>query len=217
MGVLVLGYVAAQVAEYVVALSRGGALPAFGPYFDEATRAFHFDSDDAVGQPLGAWGYGVRLLEVLGFVGGGIIVPAIFRAMPYCETCGRYMKTRALGILPASVPARRTFGKGAEAKAALAEEQATARAQGQAVHDHLFALAEAGTATAFAESVGLMAAGAKDASKLPTRVTVSLSACPSCRRGVLSSQVLSGHGRGMTTTALASAPVAPDLVRALDA
>lgn len=217
VGLQVLAYVAAQVAEYAALRSGGGALPAFVPFFDAATRAIQFETDGVVGQPLGALGYGVRLLELLGFAGGALMIPAGMRASAYCEACGRYMPSRGLGTLPASVKARRTWGKGADEKAAHAAEQETAHVQGQAVHDHLFALAEAGRAADVAEAVGLMKAATRDAGKLPTRVQVSLASCPTCRRGVMTSAVLSGHGRGMSTTALASVPVAPEVVRALDA
>ncbi len=217
VGLQVLAYVAAQYGEYLALRSGGGALPAFVPFFDGATRAIQFEADGRVGQPLGAWGYGVRLLEVLGFAGGALMISAGMRSAAYCEACGRYMSSRGLGTLPASVRARRTWGKGAEEKAALESEQATAQAQGQAVHDHLFALAEAGDAAAFAESVRLMKAGTSDAGKLPTRVQIHLAQCPTCRRGVLTSAVLRGQGRGQSTTALAAAPVAPAVVRALDA
>ena len=218
LGLQVLAYVAAQYAEYLAIRSGAGAFPSFLPYFDETTRLINFEDDrGVVGQSLGALGYGVRLLEVLGFVGGAMMIPAGMRSAAYCDACGRYMASRALGTLPASVKARRTWGKGAEEKAVYEAEQATALAQGQAVHDHLFTLAESGDASAFAGSTRLMAEGTKDASKLPTRLQVHLASCPTCRRGVLSSQVLSGQGRGQTTTALSSVPVAPDLVRALDA
>ena len=218
VGLQVLAYVAAQYAEYLSLRSAAGAFPAFLPYVDLSTRAISFSSDTGpAGQPLGALGYGVRLLDIVGVVGGALLIPAGMRAAAYCDDCGRYMTSRSLGILPASVQARRTWGTSAEEKAAYEAEQATAQAQGQAVHDHLFALAEAGSATDVAEAVHLMKAGTRDAGNLPTRLQVHLASCPACRRGVLSSQVLSGRGRGQTTAALASVPVAPDVVRALDA
>lgn len=218
LGLQLVAYFAAQYVEYLVLRASSGAFPSFLPYFDEATRAFNFTDDDGrVGQPLGALGYGVRLLDIVGFVGGALMIPAGMRSSAYCDTCGRYMSSRGLGMLPASVRARRTWGKGAEDKAAYEAEQATAQGQGQAVHDHLFALAEAGNATDVAEAVHLMKAGTKDAGKLPTRLQVGLASCPTCRRGVMSSAVLNGHGRGQSTTALASVPVSPEVVRALDA
>ncbi|HEX9952819.1 MAG TPA: hypothetical protein VGB53_13685 [Rubricoccaceae bacterium] len=213
----ILAYAGAQVAEYQALASTGMPLPAFGPYFDVITRDIRFEDDEGVvGQPLGAWGYGVRGLELLGFVGGALLIPTGIRSKPYCETCGRYMKTRQLGMLPASVKERRMWRKPDDEKAAYAADQETAFAQGQTVHDGLFALAGAGNAPAFADAVRLMKDSTKDAGKLPTRLVVHLSACPTCRLGMLSSQVMRVQGRHVSTSFLASAPVAPEVVRALD-
>ena len=67
-------------------------------YFDFVTRSFHWESEygDKPGEALGAWGYGVRLLEITGFTFGGLIGALIVRKMAYCERCQRYMKTRRL-------------------------------------------------------------------------------------------------------------------------
>ena len=46
-------------------------------------------SNGSMGQPLGAWGYFFRGLEVLGFVAGGLIVPLALRKAPYCPACQR--------------------------------------------------------------------------------------------------------------------------------
>ncbi len=217
-GLQMVAYFAAQYVEYLALRSAGGALPDFVPYFDMMTRAISFTTDTGrSGQPLGTLGYGVRLLDIIGFVGGALMIPAGMRSSAYCDDCGRYMSSRGLGTLPASVKARRTWGKGAEDKAAYEAEQATAQSQGRAVHDHLFALAEANNATDVAEAVHLMKAGTSDAGTLPTRLDVHLASCPTCRKGVLSSQTLTGQGRGQTTAPLASVPVSPDVVRALDA
>lgn len=218
LGLQVAAYALAKYLEYRMIAAQGGALPAFLPYLDEAARSIRFENDNgSVGQPLGALGYGVLLLELAGFAGGALLVPAALRSSPYCDACGRYMKTRAIGVLPAAVPERRMWRKADDEKAAYAAEQETARVQGMAVHDHLFGLARAGDGPAFAEASRLVAAGTKEAGKLPTRLPVSLASCPACRRGVLSSQVMTGAGNQTATTALDSADVSPALVRSLDA
>lgn len=212
-----LAYAVAQYLEYRVVASYGGALPTFLPYFDAVTRSIAFEGENGTaGQPLGLWGYGIRLLELVGFVGGGLLVPAGLRSKAYCADCQRYMKTRALATLPASVPAARTWGKGAEAKAAQAAEQETAYAQGMEAHDRVLTLATAGEPAAFATAIGHVSDGTKAAGKLPTRIPLSLASCPQCRRGIVSSQVLSGHGNGQSVVALASVDVTPETVRALD-
>lgn len=213
-----LAYVLAQYLEYRVVASHGGALPTFLPYFDAVTRGIAFENDNGtVGQPLELLGYGVRLLELVGFVGGALMVPAGLRKKPYCETCGRYMRTKAVGVLPASVAERRMWRKSDDEKAAYEAEQETARMQGMGVHDHVFRLAQGTDGPAFAEAARLLTAGTKAAGKLPTRIPVTLSSCPTCRTGLLSSQVQTGKGNQTAATALASVHVAPALVRGLDA
>lgn len=216
-GIAALAFIASQIADYYVQLSYGGAMPTFGAWFDSHIRTISFVDDDggnATG-PVGFWGYGVMLAVMAGFVLGSITVPAVVRAKHYCAACGQYMRSKHVGTLPASVKGRMMLTKSAETKAEYEAEQATASAQGIAVHDHLFALAGGADAEAFAETARLAGAGTKPATKLPTRLRVDLSACPTCRTGVLSSQTVTGQGRQQKMTKLAEAPVAPALVRAL--
>lgn len=216
-GVAVAAFVVSQIVDYLIVQSYGGALPSFGAWFDTVTRGIAFadeDGSDPTG-PVGFWGYGVMLAVMVGFVLGSVTVPAVVRAKNYCAACGTYMRSKHVGTLPASVKGRMMITKSAEEKAAYAADQAAAAEQGLAVHDHLFALAQGTDAEAFAETARLAHAGTKPATKLPTRLRVDLAACPQCRTGVLSSQTVSGQGRQTRTETLASAPVAPDLVRAV--
>lgn len=41
--------------------------------------------------PLGGWGYGVALIQVLGFFCGGLFVYVLLTHRPYCEVCSRYL------------------------------------------------------------------------------------------------------------------------------
>ena len=47
--------------------------------------------DNGPGQPLGAWGYPLAALKVLGFAIGGGVVWGILAARPYCRPCGRFL------------------------------------------------------------------------------------------------------------------------------
>ncbi len=216
-GVAALAFVASQVVDYYVQLSRGGAMPALGAWFDQSTRGISFvdDSGSSTTGPVGFWGYGIMLGVMAGFVAGALSAPGIVRAKHYCAACGKYMRTKHVGTLPASVPSRMMLGKSAETKAAYEAEQQTAREQGMAVHDHLFSLAQADDPVAFAETARLAEAGTKPAMKLPTRLSVDLAACPSCREGVLTSQTVTGKGRQQKMEKLAQAPVTSASVRAL--
>jgi hypothetical protein len=64
-------------------------------------------------EELGKTGYFYRGLGILGFVLGGVIVPLVQRALPYCPLCQRYMKTKALLQMPAAgkLAAMRVSGK----------------------------------------------------------------------------------------------------------
>ncbi len=216
-GVAALTFVASQVVDYAVQLNSGRAMPAFGAWFDQSTRSISFVNDDgrsATG-PVGMLGYGVMIAVMAGFVGGSLTLPGILRAKHYCAACGQYMRTKHVGTLPASVKSRIMLAKSAETKVAYEAEQATAREQGMAVHDHLFTLAQGDDPAAFAETARLVDAGTKPATKLPTRLRVDLAACPSCRAGVLTSQTVTGQGRQQKVEKLAQSPVASANVRAL--
>ncbi len=215
-GVAALAFVASQVVDYYVQLAHGGAMPTLGAWFDQSTRSISFvdeDGQSATG-PVGFWGYAVMLGVLAGFVVGTLTAPAVVRAKRYCAACSTYMRSTHVGTLPASVTGRMMLGKSAETKAAYEAEQQEAREQGIAVHDHLFALAQGADPGAFAETARLVSAGTKPATKLPTRLQVDLTACPSCRAGVLTSQTVTGQGRQQKMETLMEVPVSPDNVRA---
>ena len=107
--VLAFQVVAYFVSQYIEFHSLGlqyndGTPVGFLTYFDFAARAFSWQQKDGTaGSPLGVWGYAFRLLEIVGFCGGSLAVPLLLRAVPYCESCQSYMKTKEAGLLPASV------------------------------------------------------------------------------------------------------------------
>src|SRR5688572_23856592 len=105
----VIAYFIAQYIEYRDIVTRLGITGlGFWEYFHINAVSFAWKQKDGdMGEPLGYWGYAFHALEVAGFALGGLIVPAVMMARPYCDTCRRYMKTRELGAIPAAVPARK--------------------------------------------------------------------------------------------------------------
>lgn len=111
VGLQLAAYIAAQYIEFanLHLIHRADNSPVgFFEYYDLVARSFAWKQDNGhAGEPLGVWGYFFRGLEVIGFVAGGMIVPAVLRKAPYCADCQRYMKTRQLVLVPASIPTKK--------------------------------------------------------------------------------------------------------------
>ena len=114
----VIAYFAAQFLAFRgmdLVYEETGEPVAFTTWFHLTTITIAFKKSGE----LGAWGYGVRALEIIGFALGGLIVPAVLMGKSYCEKCQRYMKTKELGLIPASVPAEKIKKKDTEAMAQI--------------------------------------------------------------------------------------------------
>jgi hypothetical protein len=86
---------------------HGGAHSGLFEWFDTMTRSMAWQGRNGhAGEPFGVFGYLVRLGELIGFVGGGLIIPAALFAKPYCDACQRYLKERTLFSLPAAAEHR---------------------------------------------------------------------------------------------------------------
>ena len=75
-----------------------GPEPSFLEYYDFKARNFAWNKPgpgNQAGQPLGGWGYVFVLLGAAGFILSGLIAPAVLYAVPYCDRCQRYMKTKS--------------------------------------------------------------------------------------------------------------------------
>lgn len=207
-------YVVAQYIDYqeFAALYSSGA-PSFVEYLDESTRAISFSSSRGSGGatgPLGLLGYGIRLLEVVGFVGGAFLILSGVRGTAYCDACGRYMSTDEIGLIPAAAVGKAGVFSGAEKKAALAEASEEARTQGLAAHDALFALAEAGKGQAFGDGIRALRDGPAVA---PAIINLSLTSCKECRQGTLTSEMAIQKGRDTHTEAMRSLEVSSAFVK----
>ncbi|MBN1546008.1 MAG: hypothetical protein JW902_05040 [Syntrophaceae bacterium] len=71
----------------------------FGQYLDIAIRStsmefrFRVKEIGATGE-LGGWGYGVAILQILGFAVGGLAVYGYLESIPYCKRCLRYFSAK---------------------------------------------------------------------------------------------------------------------------
>jgi hypothetical protein len=215
----VLAYFAAQYIEFkgLHLVHRADGSPVgFFEYYDATARLFAWKQDNGTtGAPLGAWGYGIRVLELLGFVGGSLIVPALLWKAPYCQSCQRYMQTRQLAAIPGSVPVRKIKKSDTAGLAAHQAEHDQAFESGKSTWETLRQLAVDGKGTDFKSKLLELEAGTKAAAKLPRRLALKLVRCKRCCCGVLHAHVLTGQGKYLKTIGLARVDVQSDFVRAV--
>jgi hypothetical protein len=200
---LIIAYFVAQYIEYRdlhLTYEDTGEPVWFIDYFHFTTTSMTFTSTRSgaqPGEPLGMWGYCFRLLEIGGFVLGGLIAPLVMMAKPYCDACQRYQTTKELGLLPI-VPLT------ADKKAAPTEENV---AEATARYDRLRAHAEAGDAAAFRAEVATFANDQKAIGKQQTRTRLRLIYCKGCSNGKFEGAVLTGTGENVKEEPLPSANV----------
>lgn len=211
----VAAYFVAQYIEFRHLMSTyGGEGVGFFEYFDATTQSFAFKSKDgSPGDAMGGWGYIFRILEIAGFAFGGMIAPLILRAKPYCENCQIYMRTRSLALLPAGVKPQKIKKKDTEGQASFQQEHDAAWERGMAELEELRRAATEGKTSRFNEILEAHQPNQKEIGKLTTRITVSLSACPSCHAGQLNATQLSGQGDKIVREDLGASEVNPGLAR----
>ncbi|HUB07713.1 MAG TPA: hypothetical protein VMB50_11955 [Myxococcales bacterium] len=214
------GYFLAKYLQFRMLFPSGAQLDdgtplGFWSYFDLVTRAIAFEDETShqPGTALGLWGYGIRALEVVGFVGGGVAVPWVLRSKPYCEACQRYKRTRSLGTLAASVPAKRVSKKKVEAFASYEASQAASLAQGQQAMTAILGAGSRGEGAAVRQL--LSQHGSKVAGKLPARIEIALVHCKRCKQGELRGTMVTGQGRYIKRKLLSMQELAPAVVAEL--
>jgi hypothetical protein len=218
VGLQVWAYFAAQYIEFrsmgPLVLKRTGEPLTFAKYYHLQAVSWAWKDNTKngkVGEPLGLPGYFFKLLEIVGFVGGGIIAPALMMAAPYCELCQAYMKTRQLVLIPACNKGK-FIGKKNEQ-----EKQADA-ALFEAGKQKLLELDEtihAQDGLAFARKIELLKPESAGAGKLPARFRVSLVRCKLCSAGIVRHELIAGKGNRTSAQKLSEAHVTPEFVRAL--
>jgi hypothetical protein len=221
---LLLAYWGAQLIDFRLLYPDGAFLEdgtevGLLAYYDAVTRTFAWEAHGRQGAALGAWGYALRVGEVVGFTGGGLIVPVLMRTVPYCAACRVYMRRPLVAVLPAGVAPRRFSKKQTAEREALETRAGEELAKAQANLERLFAAGRAGDDAAFrtivAEAGPLTSRRA--AEKLGVRIHVRAVHCRRCGAGELAASLAVGQGRELRITPLASQPlergVVPRLAR----
>ncbi len=218
IAMLLGGYWLAQYLEFRLTFPDGAVLangdPAgFLDYYDAVTRSFRWIEHDKPGQPLGALGYLLRLGEVVGFTGGGMIVPFTLRKLPYCDACRVYMRSPLVARIPAGIAWRKINAKKHPQEAQAQEEQA--RQALDAGTATLQAIVAASTKDGPALGQALNEHGPKATravEKLSARIWIQLVHCRHCAHGELRADLVTGQGKQIRRTALARTPVRADVV-----
>jgi len=180
----------------------------FFEYFDWSARSFAFKEDNGeTGNAMGAWGYAFRLLEVSGFAFTALLIPVWVSRVPYCDSCGRYMRRKAGAVMPGSVPFRKIKKSDTHAQAAYKEEGKQAVESAANALKVLGEMAGSGQIDALNNAFAALAPGRKAAHKLPVRHVLSLYFCPTCASGQLNVVPVSGHGKRMRWGKTVTCPI----------
>ena len=213
-------YFAAEYIEFRhLHLSHKDGTPVgFFEYYDFVARSFAWKKEhgDGAGEPLGAWGYFFRGREVLGFAVGGLFVPAILMKAPYCAGCQRYMKTRLLGTVAASVPLKKLKKNDSEGSDAHRAEQEEAFARGKRITEIARGLAAEGRTGEFKQTLAEVKAVQKKVLRLPARFQLHLISCRKCQSGWLRLNLVQGQGRHVSSAEVARQDLQPDFVQGLE-
>lgn len=216
VALLALAYAAAQWVEFKsLNLERYGV--SFFRYFDVTTRSMTFKlmRSNTPSGSLGILGYLFRLLELAGFSLGGLFIPIMLRAKPYCDSCLTYMRRGARWWLPAAVPTRKVPKNDAVAMHAYQREMAEAHKKGITLLNSLVAAAKANDATTFRSIIEQNGVEIKQGSKLLETINLTLHSCAQCRSGVLEMELRTGMADKTKVTPLGRAAVAAGFIAAL--
>lgn len=216
-------YVGAEYVEYTDVMEglrqqglAPGQEPSFLEYYDFKARSFAWKDKMAKqpGEALGGWGYVFVLLGAGGFILSGLIAPALLCAVPYCERCQQYMKTKALGTLPACAPLKKIAKDDAAAQQAYDQEQAQAAAKADETLTRLRTILNEGSPQQYKKE--LLAVGASNEKQpLPYRLSLALIWCKRCQQGQITETLVTVHGKTNNQEKLAEYPVPAAFVRAL--
>ncbi len=211
-------YFLVQYVEYLMirAANPEALTISFWQYFDAVTRAFCWEEEGGPGEPFGAWGYGMRALEIAGFALGGIVAPAILFAVPYCEKCQVYIRSRDLGLLPAGVTPKKIKKKDWIAQEQYEQEVREALDRGRELVEQAVQMVAAVRADQFAALLAEHAQRKKEIGNSTSRIAVKLQHCRRCGSGIVIFQRVTGQGENVSATEIGRCPAEPEFVRALE-
>lgn len=100
-------YVAAQYLTYLNVLDQHHIQPEQCSFLDYTRvicegMAFKDRANGKPGDPLGAWGYLFKLLEMSGYVAGAVMPSAVVFGMPYCKRCQKYLAVHRIRQIQSS-------------------------------------------------------------------------------------------------------------------
>jgi hypothetical protein len=217
-----VAYFTAEYVEYRVVAAASDAGPAevddrlsFPEYFHLKTISLAWDNHGAPGEPIGQWGYFFTGLALLGFAAGGVVAPAWLRKVSYCELCQRYMASKRLALIPASIKPRKIPKSNIDALMALEVEQKQASDNARAQLRRVEELNVRRDGSTLSRELREIASQDKQTAKLPVRIAVSLVHCGQCANAFLQPECLTGHGKQQRKTRYPASIVGREVAAAL--
>jgi hypothetical protein len=216
VALLALAYAAAQWVEFK-SLNLERYDVDFFRYFDVTTRSMTFKlmRSQTPSGSLGVLGYLFRLLELAGFSLGGLFIPIMLRAKPYCDSCLTYMRRGTRWWLPAGVPTRKISKKDTLAMNAYQRDMDAAHKKGLDLLNGLVAAIKAGDTTAFRSILEGNAVEAKEANRLLESINLTLHSCAQCRTGMLEMELRAGLADKTKLAPLGREPISAGFIAAL--
>jgi hypothetical protein len=159
---------------------------------------------------LGLWGYGVRLVDVLGFAIGCMILPVIQRSQAYCDLCQRYMKTKTLLELPASKKLRSFRINSIDHRAP--ENQAMLAEATAAMQEAAHALETGNVSTFWACIERYSPPGAQNA---PLVALLNVTYCPQCKQGLYKTLLKQTQSKTSQVNVLGKGDLRPEIIAAV--
>jgi hypothetical protein len=194
------------------AITESGEPLTFVRYYDLKARNMNFEQESGQkGEPLGMWGYPLLLITAVAFVLAGVFPPLLLAATPHCGTCQRYMSTRQLGMLPASVPERRLKSSDEAGRHAYDQEQARVAEVARETMLRMSTAINASDAQSMRREIAAAPVN-RATKKLPQRVLVELVHCKSCMEGTVKLTLLQGRRKTLQTSVLQANKVPPQFV-----
>jgi hypothetical protein len=195
----------------VVARTEAAPLLSFPEYFHLKTISFAWEDHGRPGEPIGLWGYFFTGLALLGFAAGGLVAPAWLRSVSYCEPCQRYMSSKRLALIPASIKPRRIPKSNVVLREAFEVEQKEASDRAKALLRRVDELNARRDGHALERELRELALEDRQTAKLPVRIAMSLVHCRQCTSAFLEPVCLTGHGKQQRKTKYAAHVVSRDV------